>query len=190
LTLRSVATLVVLAFPISEGLLALWGRSKARVVRRADDGSLGFLWLTITLSVTAAAWSGKLVPFATVPWSPRARDLLALVLLGGGLVLRWVSIAVLGRFFTVDVAIHEDHAVVESGPYRYLRHPSYTGILIAFAGLGVYFGNWVGLLAIVVPITLAFLRRIRTEEEALIQSLGPAYADYCARTARLIPGLY
>jgi protein-S-isoprenylcysteine O-methyltransferase len=177
-------------FPVSEAVLALRGRAKARVVRRADEGSLWFLWLTITMSVTIAAWSGRLVPFAAFPWGPGARDLLALLLLGGGLVLRWVSIAVLGRFFTVDVAIHEDHAVVESGPYRYVRHPSYTGILIAFAGLGVYFGNWAGLLAVVIPITLAFLHRIRTEEAALVQGLGPAYISYCARTARLIPGLY
>ncbi len=166
------------------------GRARSRVVRRADEGSLRVLWLTITLSVTAAAFSQGLFPAAAFPVDPMVRDVLALFLLCGGLILRWVAIAILGRFFTVDVAIHENHAVVEDGPYRYVRHPSYTGVLIAFLGLGVYFGNYVGLLVIIIPITLAFLRRIRTEEAALTQALGPAYADYCGRTARLIPGLY
>lgn len=183
-------SLVVFLFPISEGWLALAGRAKARVVRRADEGSLRFLWLSIAASVTLAAFSPVLVPAAAFTMGGTARDLLALLLLGGGLALRWVSIVILGRFFTVDVAIHEGHAVVESGPYRYVRHPSYTGILVAFTGLGVYFSNWVGLLVIVIPIGLAFRRRIRTEEAALVQDLGPAYVRYCARTARLIPGLY
>jgi protein-S-isoprenylcysteine O-methyltransferase Ste14 len=115
--------------------------------------------------------------------------LVALGLLVGGLALRWVAILTLGRLFTVDVAIHSDHVVVQTGLYRVLRHPSYTGLLLAFLGLGVSFANWLSILGLLIPITLAVLNRVAKEEQALLSSLGSDYAAYCARTKRFIPGL-
>ncbi len=190
MSVRGVVTAVVILFPISEGVVALLRRAKSSVARHADEGSLTILWITIAISVGIAMFSAGLSPWAAFPGSAIVRDSLALLLLGLGLSLRWVSIVVLGRFFTVDVAIHRGHTVVERGPYRYVRHPSYTGILIAFLGVGVYCGNWVSLLVVIVPITLAFLRRIKTEELALLRDLGSEYARYRSRTARLIPGVY
>ena len=60
-----------------------------------------------------------------------------LVLFAAGLSLRWYSVVYLGRLFTYDVAIAADHRVVDSGPYRYIRHPAYSGSLLTFVGLGV-----------------------------------------------------
>ena len=57
------------------------------------------------------------------------------VLFVAGLILRWWAIIILGRFFTVDVTIEKDHELVERGPFRIVRHPSYTGVLLAFVGL-------------------------------------------------------
>jgi len=87
------------------------------------------------------------------------------------------------------VAVHSDHSVVESGLYRFMRHPSYTGLLIVFLGFAVYLGNWVSLIALLVPITLGVAYRVAKEERALLDALGPAYASYCARTKRFIPGI-
>jgi protein-S-isoprenylcysteine O-methyltransferase Ste14 len=114
----------------------------------------------------------------------------ALVVMVSGLALRWAAILTLGRLFTVDVAIHANHTVVESGLYRLMRHPSYTGLLLAFLGLGVFFANWLSMIGLLVPITLAVLNRVRKEEGALLESLGPGYAAYCARTKRFVPGLF
>src|SRR5690348_17282812 len=83
------------------------------------------------------------------------RDALRLAAMGmmiAGMLFRWTAIRTLGRFFTVDVAVHEGHAVVDSGPYRLVRHPSYTGLLLAFAGLGLAFQNWISLLALLLPV--------------------------------------
>jgi protein-S-isoprenylcysteine O-methyltransferase Ste14 len=182
--------MVVILFPVSEAGLAFALRAKSSIARHADDGSLTILWTTIAFSVGLAMFSAGLFGWAALPVSPVVRDTLVLVLLGLGLPLRWASIVILGRFFTVDVAIHQGHTVVERGPYRYVRHPSYTGILIAFLGVGVYCGNWVSLLIVIVPITLAFSRRIRTEELALLRDLGSEYARYRSRTAKLIPGVF
>jgi protein-S-isoprenylcysteine O-methyltransferase len=73
--------------------------------------------------------------------------------------------------------------------YRYVRHPAYTGMLMAFLGLGASFANWLSLVALMLPITLAGVNRVAKEEQALHAALGPAYADYCARTRRFIPWL-
>ncbi len=115
--------------------------------------------------------------------------LLALGLLIGGLALRWTAILTLGRLFTVDVAIHSDHVIVQEGLYRLVRHPSYTGLLVAFLGLGVFFSNWLSIFGLLIPVTIAVLNRVAKEEQALLTSHGSEYAAYCARTKRFIPGL-
>lgn len=88
------------------------------------------------------------------------------------------------------MAIASDHQLVESGPYRYLRHPTYTGALLAFLGLGLCMGNLVSLGFIVIPIFLAFRRRMRVEEEALLGAFGDKYRTYMQRTRRLLPFVY
>ena len=96
----------------------------------------------------------------------------------------------LGRFFSVDVAIVCDHRVVETGPYRVVRHPSYTGLLLQCVGLGVVLGTALSLFAIVVPTFLVLVHRIRVEERALITNFGNVYAAYTRRTKRLLPEVF
>ncbi|MFG3301351.1 methyltransferase family protein [Micromonospora chersina] len=107
-----------------------------------------------------------------------------------GLLLRWWSFVTLGKYFTLVVKTSEEQPVVDSGPYRVLRHPSYTGLLLAFAGCGVMLGNWVGTAAGVVVISIALVYRLRIEERALIAELGNRYRDYAASRARLIPHVW
>jgi protein-S-isoprenylcysteine O-methyltransferase len=79
---------------------------------------------------------------------------------------------------------------VQEGLYRWVRHPSYLGALIAFLGFALALGNWwsVAVFALVTPA--AYLFRIREEDAALAAALGEPYRDYCRRTKRLIPGVY
>ena len=179
---------VVALFPISEVALALLKRSGGPATQREDRGSMRLLWLSIAFGfglAIAALWN----PSTRLPGSPHMLRLLALGLLLGGLALRWAAIITLGRLFTVDVAIHADHVVVQSGLYHLVRHPSYTGLLVAFLGLGVIFANWLSILGLLVPITLAVLNRVVKEEQALLNSLGAEYAVYCAHTKRFVPWL-
>jgi protein-S-isoprenylcysteine O-methyltransferase len=90
----------------------------------------------------------------------------------------------------VDVAVAADHKVIDSGPYRFVRHPSYTGVLLAFFGVGLSLANYVSLFLLTVPITAVFLYRIRVEEAALTSGLGEPYRRYMDKTRRLIPFLY
>jgi protein-S-isoprenylcysteine O-methyltransferase Ste14 len=104
-----------------------------------------------------------------------------------GLLLRWWSFASLGEYFTVVVKTSEDQPVVDRGPYQVLRHPSYTGLLLAIAGIGLMLGNWVSTAGAVGVVLAALIYRIRIEERALEAALGERYREFAAGRARLIP---
>ncbi|HEY3384222.1 MAG TPA: isoprenylcysteine carboxylmethyltransferase family protein [Vicinamibacterales bacterium] len=186
---NTVLWLVVAAFPTSEIVLALFKRSDSRSAQPEDRGSMRLLWLAITLGVAAAIAVAPMRAFR-LPFPGDIVRALGVAVLAGGLVLRWVSIVTLGRLFTVDVAIQQNHSLVERGPYRFVRHPSYSGLLVAFLGLGLFYVNWLSLLVLMVPVTLAVINRIAREEQALVAALGPAYSAYCSRTKRLFPSLF
>lgn len=171
----------------SEIGLAVLRRSSADTARK-DSGSFLLLNATIYGSVAIGMYLGLSgLGHITLPVLVLWLALLAIVL---GLALRWWAVATLRRFFTVDVAIHPDHQLVQSGLYRFIRHPAYAGSLLSFAGLAVCSSSWLSLLIILVPITAAFVHRIRIEEHALLAAFPTQYLAYSAQTSRLIPGLY
>ena len=174
-------------YGFSELYLAITRQS--RQVLSRDRGSLFVLWIVIAISIFLAVQMVWLVRGATVP-SPGGFYIFGFFLFVLGLALRWFSIGYLGRYFTVNVAVNPEHKVVDSGPYHYIRHPSYTGALLAFIGLGCCLQNWLSILFLTVPIIAAFLWRIRIEEAALLEALGDDYADYMRRTDCLVPRVY
>src|SRR5262249_11873811 len=93
----------------------------------------------------------------------------------------------LGRYFSLDVQVQTNHRVVDSGPYRFLRHPGYAGALFGLLGLGAALQSWLSVLVLLLAATAAFAYRIRTEEKFLIAELGDEYVQYMARTKRLVP---
>ncbi|AOS00700.1 DUF1295 domain-containing protein [Xanthomonas oryzae pv. oryzae] len=173
----------------------VWGGDELLLSRRRrasdggahDQGSLKHLWRVLSEAVAVAvvlAYSG-LAHWpqgwdASLQWAGCA-------LIGSGLALRVWAIQVLARWFTVDVTIQPDHQLMRSGPYRWLRHPSYTGALLAFHGLALGMGNALSVMAIVMPVTWVFLHRIRIEEAALQRAFPVAYPAYAAQSRRLLP---
>jgi protein-S-isoprenylcysteine O-methyltransferase Ste14 len=120
------------------------------------------------------------------------------VAVGVGLVLLWAgwlyrawAVRTLGRFFRVTVVVDEDQRVVDTGPYRMLRHPSYTGMLVTLVGVGTALDSWLSIAAAFLPGLIAILRRIGEEEGVLLRELGEPYRDYARRTRhRLLPGVW
>lgn len=100
------------------------------------------------------------------------------------------SIYTLGRFFKLTVVIQDDHRVIDSGPYKFVRHPSYIGSIVAMTGLGLAEGDWVSVAIMFLGTLTAFVLRIRIEERTLAAELGEEYVAYSQRTARLLPGVY
>ncbi len=176
-------------WPLSEIALSFARKARGQGTTVRDAGSIRRIWLAIAIGIPLALL-GSGWGRAGFGVSEPAQIAVALLLLVTGLAIRWSAILALGRFFTVNVAIHGDHRVVREGPFRFVRHPSYLGALLCMAGVGVSFGNWISLAAAVVPYAFAILHRIRVEEQALIEALGDAYRDYARTTRRLIPGVY
>jgi len=180
---------LAVVYIVSELALALKRRAKTGESRDEDRGSLILIWMVIVSSAALAVGAAEVFPAAAMPAAPTLR-VLGVALFWAGLIVRWWAIIHLGRYFTVDVAIAANHRLIATGPYRVVRHPSYTGALIAFLGLALCRANWASLVVLIVPVFLVFLRRMRIEEAALLRAFGDQYRDYMNRTKRLIPAVY
>jgi protein-S-isoprenylcysteine O-methyltransferase Ste14 len=185
----SLSGLLGLIYLVSEVLLTITRRSRSATGTKQDRSTLRVLWIVIMVSVTAGVfvamnWRGGALPYG------RMFEVAGVVLFAAGLIFRWWAIVTLGRFFTVDVTIEKDHELVERGPFRVVRHPSYTGVLLAFVGFALTLRNWGAILVVLIPIFVAFVRRMNVEEEALRGALGEKYVAYMRRTKRLLPGVY
>lgn len=116
---------------------------------------------------------------------------LGIVLVYAGLLFRFWAIQTLGRFFRTRVMIQEQHQLITSGPYRYLRNPSYTAILVVLLGLGLGTGNWLSVLSFLAAGIIAYASRIAlVEERALAAQFGEQFQDYKKRTWALIPFIW
>ena len=138
-------------------------------------------------AIALARVAAEVAPSLEIPGHYRA---LGLVVMWLGLAIRVWAVAALGRAFRTTVEVDADQAVVSSGPYRWVRHPSYTGLLLIVAGFGLAVGNWLALAACVALPLPALVRRIDVEEAELTRVLGEPYRSYRTRTKRLIPGLW
>ena len=186
-----------IAFDILLGVWVLgelWIRVRSHLNRRGsrpvDQGSM---LVVIALAATGVGGAFVLagnVPGAAIAHGRWALFVVGLVLMGGGIAIRQWAVAVLGRFFTIDVRVQPGQAVVDSGPYRWVRHPSYTGLIMTFVGIGLALGNWAALAVVAVVPTAGLLVRIRVEERALLESLGEPYRRFAASRPHLFPGVW
>ena len=178
-----------LVYLISEVLLTVTRRSRSRTGTKQDQSTLGVIWMVIMVSIAAGVFVAMNWPAAALPHE-QMFACVGVFLFVVGLLLRWWAIITLGRFFTVDVTIEKDHELVERGPFRVVRHPSYTGVLLAFVGSALSLRNWAAMLIMLLPIFAAFIHRMNVEEDALSRALGSRYADYMRRTKRVVPFVY
>lgn len=178
--------LTAIIFPISEITLALMKRAKKDSAVAADHGTMNLLWFTIIGSLILAIACKWIIQFR-LPLMQNVSNIISIIFMVAGLIIRWLAIITLGRMFTTNVAIQNNHELVNNGIYKYLRHPSYLGLLFEFAGLGFFFSNFGSIFSLLIPITIAVIIRIKSEEKVLIKALGSSYIEYASKTKRLIP---
>jgi protein-S-isoprenylcysteine O-methyltransferase Ste14 len=168
-----------------------------RIVARRNEGwgtpqdanSKRVLMLGQTLGMAAAFAIAVTVPFGALPY-PVTFFWVGVAALIAGSSLRRHCRRMLGSSFTGSVIVRPDHAVVERGAYRYVRHPSYTAAVIMFLGIGLAVGNWISLATLLVLVFIVFLYRVNVEERALVAVIGDPYREYMQRTKRFVPFLF
>jgi protein-S-isoprenylcysteine O-methyltransferase Ste14 len=145
------------------------------------------LLTAMAIGLVLAFWLPSLVPQATITWHRRPLFFVGTALMLLGVALRWYAIRVLGRYFTRNVAVRPGQEVVQAGPYRFIRHPAYSGSLLSYLGIGLALTNWASIIAIMFCTLLGYGYRVRVEEQVLCQALGQPYREYMRHTRRLIP---
>jgi len=146
-------------------------------------------------AVVGGIWIGTFIGFwlafaarqFAISWDRTFLFAVGILLILAGVAFRWYAVRTLGRFFTLQVAIQPGQTVVESGPYRLIRHPSYTGSLMSLLGLGFVLSNWLSLVAVLLFTIIGYSYRIWVEEMTLVNALGEPYREYMKRTKRIIP---
>jgi protein-S-isoprenylcysteine O-methyltransferase Ste14 len=168
------------------------GRKKAPASSSTskDRGSYLLLMSLVWIGLAADFILSFVLPQASIRSNRAMLFFAGIFLMFAGMALRLYSMRILGRYFTFQVAVHKDQAVIEAGPYRYIRHPSYAGALITLTGFGLALGNWAGLLVLLAAMAVGYGYRIPIEESALAASIGEPYKRYMARTHRLIPYVF
>jgi protein-S-isoprenylcysteine O-methyltransferase len=168
--------------------LLRWLRGRGAALRQ-DRGTRFIITVAAYLSIAAALAIAR-VPGLRAYANNWVTLGLGVALVIAGTALRAWAILSLGRYFRRDVTIESGQRIVRRGPYRVLRHPSYAGIFLIFAGFGLAFGSWVGAAAALLIVVAGLLPRIRVEEHALAKAFGVEYADYASSTARVVPHVW
>ena len=162
------------------------GNSRQGATKVGGGGRRLAAWPFLLAASAVLYLAPHIVPDAAIR-PPAVAFTIGLVILVAGLVLRGWSIKTLGSYFTAAVKVSTDQPVVSAGPYRVLRHPSYTGLLLAMTGVGLASANWVSLIGMTVLPLAGILWRIHAEERALLATLGDPYRAYAAQHKRLVP---
>ncbi|MDA4114614.1 MAG: isoprenylcysteine carboxylmethyltransferase family protein [Thaumarchaeota archaeon] len=171
----------ILSILVERLIIGSAGQRTAQV--RSDRGSALLIFFSIFASILIA---NEFAQYG-VALLPAMFFYVGLAMMLAGISTRIWAVSTLRNFFSYTVQIKQGHQVVESGPYRFVRHPAYTGSLLTILGVGFALQSWGAVVVMVVIFGIAFGYRISVEEKALVASLGDAYVLYSKRVKRLVP---
>ena len=153
-----------------------------------DRGSRNLLIVSLSIAIALGIFAAPiLLPQFTVHTKAVA---IGVALIWAGIAVRVWAIRTLGNFFNTRVVVRQDQRLITSGPYRYLRNPAYTGVVMTFLGFGVAIGNWLSLITLLVFGCAPFVQRIAVEDRALAARFGQEYEDYRRKTWSLVPFIW
>ncbi len=164
-----------------------------RIIRRVtaapagsqDAGTMRLIVIADLIAVFTA-FAASFLPWLNIPY-PRIAFYGGTALLIAGSLLRRYCFRTLGKYFTGTVTVSADQPVIDRGPYRWIRHPSYTGGIAMFLGIGVACGNWLSVAILFLELCYVYSRRVKAEEKAMLTTIGEPYRAYMARTKRFVP---
>lgn len=171
-----------------EVFMNLRQRSKSKVTTSSDKSSLWCLYGLITLGYVLSFSIGATRIGRIYDWNTFFIVGMALFLIG--FTIRIHSLMTLKQYFTYTVGKVEDHKLIETGLYKFIRHPGYLGQLIIFIGISTSISNWLSILVMMIPVSIGYIYRIKVEESFMVEQMGEDYLNYQKRTKRIIPMLY
>ncbi|MBK8815359.1 MAG: isoprenylcysteine carboxylmethyltransferase family protein [Methylococcaceae bacterium] len=174
---------------VAEVKLARSNRIDHADLSEKEDRSQRILWITILVSLLFALIF-KTLALIPIQIDYLPRQIIGLFLFAAGLALRYIAVHKLGRLFTTNVSIHNEHRLIADGPYRWIRHPAYTGLIMAMTGAGLAMGDYIAILILLAPTIGVFNYRIAIEEKLLINKFGQIYLDYSNQTKKLLPWVF
>lgn len=169
------------------GVIYLWWDRKQTDSIRTETGNRSFWWIVPGF---AAAFFAPVLEYQFLPaFIPRIleMELAGLIVILAGFVVRFWSRAALKSQYSGYLRIKAGHILVTDGPYRFVRHPGYTGLLLIALGISIGYSSLIGLLAILILLLPALAYRINMEENLLTEEFGDKYLAYAHSTKRLIP---
>jgi protein-S-isoprenylcysteine O-methyltransferase Ste14 len=157
-----------------------------------DRWSTLFLFATLSAFLPTIQYSASLKESqaGTIAWGFPFLSYTGFALIFLGLILNWTGILTLRKQWSTVVAFSKDHQLIDTGVYRFIRHPIYAAVLLEILGFGLTLENWIIILLLIIPNGLSFGYRIFVEEKALEGYFGEKYTQYERRTKRLIPGIF
>lgn len=177
---RSIWAIVLLSFPSIIVPVVDWAFLQPFLLEKMGSIALiewdGPVAQNLALALPNSMWSA---------WSA-----VGLALIVGGLAVRIWAIRTLGRAFTCTVQIVDNHGLITSGPYRFVRHPSYLGAYLMFIGFPIFLHSWFGLAVAAACMGWAYALRIPAEERTLSAAFGQVWEKYSGQTNRLVPGIW
>ena len=153
--------------------------------KKEDKSSLKFILIGIFLPLSIMI----ILSFFRVGQLPLIFGYFGLIILLNGFIIRQYSIFILGKFFGPVVMKQKDQILIKNGPYRYIRHPSYTGLFLELIGVSFSLSNWISSLLVIVFFVPVIINRIRIEEKFMISNFKE-YNHYQKETWKLIPFVY
>jgi len=163
-------------------------KRKRTVTTSNDKNSLRFLYGLITVGYFLSFAIGVTKLGRVYHWNTFFAIGMSLFVIG--LIIRIHSILTLRQFFTYSVAKVQNHQIIETGLYKFIRHPGYLGQLIIFLGISTSISNWLSILAMMIPVFVGYLYRIKVEERFMTEQMGENYINYQNRTKKMIPMIY
>ena len=175
-----------LAFTFLIEPVIIRSKSTKTAKTREDKGSGLLIYLSVFVAIiTAFQFAG-----ANIMPLPDWVFIVGICLMMLGIFVREWAVTTLRGFFLFTVGVRQDHKVIENGPYRFVRHPAYSGSILTLVGLGLATQSAVAVLIMAVVCGIAYAYRIHVEEPALARELGEEYLQYMGRTKRLIPFIF
>jgi protein-S-isoprenylcysteine O-methyltransferase Ste14 len=181
------ANLFLVLFLFTEILLRKGGESSSLKADKSDNGTtrtilFAYISSIILLLVLTFAHIG-FFENAAVGW-------IGLFVMAAGLILRFLSMRELGKYYSRTLRTMENQQLITTGPYRLIRHPGYLSSICIWTGLGLALQNYVMIVVFFLLFVGVYIRRITSEEKMLVAAFGQEYTNYQSRSWRLLPYIY